>query len=96
MTGVQTCALPISRKGKTGPHETVERDKAKDQGLPKAIHADEALKILTDLAVLAKKGQITVGEPGGFNTSEITVTPVGVDKPKVDGNQSEKAKKPEA
>ena len=58
-----------ARKGRVGPKESADRDLAARQGLPKAVCMDEAVQLLTDLAILAKKGQIKVKE-AGENTQE--------------------------
>ena len=40
------------------PRQVMNERRAQEQGLPRAVYAGEAIKVLTDLAVLAKKGQI--------------------------------------
>ena len=56
------------------PKVTLEERRAKKQELTKPVHIDEAMQLLVDLAVLAKKGQIGPSEPGGFTHSQVTVT----------------------
>lgn len=50
------------RGNQIGPRQAVDDDRAKEQGLPKAVHANEAIKAIVDLAVALKKGEAKVTE----------------------------------